>query len=579
MGTGDKRPTHSVLAIVSAGTALLFFLIADPFLAPPDCASYWAWGHALFSQLDMDFREAYALTEMPARYVYLTGTDRLSNDWPPGSGWALGPMVLLPRILAHGWVLLLMVLPVLLWWRIAGGDRAPRIAGLIALIAGTPWLFYGFSGPFFSHGVSFAVCSAFLLLWMMVQRSAEDPTRGRHAWLLLGLLLGFAAMVRPQNVLLAVVFLPQIFHRERAFFAEPRSLVLGAGGALLAVTPLLLSWWALYGSPFALPKAEELRWLSPAIGELLFSDFHGLLPWTPVYALAVVGLLVLLRREPVIAAGLLLAFFLQVYVNAANLVWWGGGSFGNRRLLDSAIIVPIGVAALFRCSEDRRLRIAILMAVVLCALWTMWLLLAERRLIVPLDRYIPLNGETIRAMLSVFTDPVATAKSLVRFESGEVPLRLLTSALLGGGVFLVGRAILAARWRHLRAVALATGVVCMVLCMLVAVAAARTPRITDSVLRGHLGTRSTILWDNHVELTYYHLVRQRWPEAEESARASIAEWPEHHTPWYYLAIALHRQGRIPEALDAVNETLRLNPQHAGAQQLGQSIVRERGTPR
>ena len=400
---------RSAVSRAAAAWALVagacFFLFSDPFLSPPDCALYWSWAQSLFHDLDFAFWNDYAGFEVPVRYVYLTGASRISNDWPIGAGLALGPVVLLGKSIAHAWTILFCVGAMALWTRAARDQSRQsglsREWGLGAMIAGTPVLFYLSFGPFFSHAASFAATTAFLAVW--------STTRGNRTmleWILLGFLLGLATVVRPQNALLAIAFLAELPARF-----TPRFLPFAAGAALLAFAPQLIAWQFLYGSPLALPKVDEMRWLSPAIGETVLSDYHGVLPWTPIYIPALAGLFLLYRMDARLATGLLLMLAVQLHVNAANEVWWAGGSFGNRRLMDGAIVVAWGIAALAGI-ESKPARWTARAAIVACCAWTTWLLLAERAGALPLSRHVPFASAATRFLVLARTGPADEAVDL-----------------------------------------------------------------------------------------------------------------------------------------------------------------------
>ena len=124
--TPDKAQTRQFLAmlVLSVALGLVFFATANHFLAPPDCASYWAWGETLGSRLDFDFSDAYERLEMPTMYVWITDTGRLSNDWPIGSGLALMPAIPFGKAIAHAWVVLWVVAALVLWWRASSRHMA-----------------------------------------------------------------------------------------------------------------------------------------------------------------------------------------------------------------------------------------------------------------------------------------------------------------------------------------------------------------------------------------------------------------------------------------------------------------------
>jgi len=545
--------------------AVAFLLFADPFLSPPDCASYWAWGESLARDGDLAFSNQYAAAQMPTLYVYLTPTGRIANDWPMGAGFALLPWMLLGKVAAQAWVFALVLGAMKLAAESVAETPRARAFALLAMLAGTPLLFYTFCGPFFSHAVSFAVTTAFLVMWAKTRER-----RSQEAWLALGLLLGIAALVRPQNLLLGVVFLAEWRTLTRA--ANRGGIANCALGAMLGFAPALIVYRTLYGSFLALPKAEEMNWLSPAIVEVLVSDFHGILPWTPIYALGIAGLFVLAKRDAVLGRGLLAVFAVQLYLNAANLVWWSGGSFGNRRLTDSAILIAWGLGALWAAASTRRQRTALVAIASACVAWTCWLVLAERRLLVPLDRYIPfIDADFPKSLVAVATSPIETFRACARpflgalERSGAMMPRVLSALALGGvTAFLM-------RWRppvgRARIAALGLGAASLILTCAVLAAAARTPPLDPTMLPPNMRASSGILWDNFVELAYYELVRGDFSEAESAARRAIDIRENHPTPWWYLAVATLEQGRPAQAAEAAQRVLDMNPDHPGARRM------------
>lgn len=556
--------------------AAAFFLVAHHFLSPPDCAFYWAWAETLARQGNFSFSEVYERLQMPTLYVWLTPTGRLSNDWPLGSGLLLLPVVLAGRAVAHAWIVLWVVAALAVWARSAPFSAAGRLWALAAVVFGTPLFFYAAFGPFFSHPASFAAVAFFVAAWERTRGS-----RSRREWLLLGLLLGFATLVRPQNALIAAVLIPEGVSRFRQRRLPGFSdLALFAGGAAVAFAPQMIAWWTIYGSPLAVPKLDEMHWFAPNLGPLLFSDFHGVLPWTPLYALACLGLLLLFQRDPVLATGLGLLLGLQVYVNAANLVWWSGGSFGNRRLADVAIVAAYGVGALWDGVRPRGgrqngeeagsgilLRVVGGGGVVLCCLWTLTLVLAERRGLLPLDRYFPFGEpEFRRAVTVVWTEPAETAGALLRplreaAAAGGLFVRAAAAVALAAGIVAVGTGLDRLRRTHLPRMAMAGLGLAAGLVALVTVAGVRTPPERNPVLLEMVRSSSGILWDNYIELAYYEIMRERPLRAERAARKALAIRPGHYSSHWYLGVALRDQGRHAEAAQAFQEVLRLNPGH------------------
>jgi len=115
--------------------------------------------------------------------------------------------------------------------------------------------------------------------------------------------------------------------------AQPSILQLAMNHALFAVVmiacllPTFLSRYAIYGNPFesGYVSLKDWAWSSPNFLAVLFSSEHGLLVWTPVLALACIGVVIFALREPrvggaILAAMLAFYFFIACYPIGPNLV-------------------------------------------------------------------------------------------------------------------------------------------------------------------------------------------------------------------------------------------------------------------
>ena len=94
--------------------------------------------------------------------------------------------------------------------------------------------------------------------------------------------------------------------------------VVALAAAAVAFLPQMLVWMVLYGQPLALPQGGGfMRWTQPALWSVLFSDWHGLFTWTPIVAVALVGLVPLARQHGSWLPCAILFLVLSWYVNAA----------------------------------------------------------------------------------------------------------------------------------------------------------------------------------------------------------------------------------------------------------------------
>jgi hypothetical protein len=117
--------------------------------------------------------------------------------------------------------------------------------------------------------------------------------------------------------------------------------------ALVSLAPTFITRWILYGNALAsdYPSPFHWFWSSPKLLTVLFSADHGLLSWTPILLLAILGLILFWRRDALFGGGLLLCFLAYYYFMASYPDWDGISSFGNRFFVPLTPLFVIGLAA------------------------------------------------------------------------------------------------------------------------------------------------------------------------------------------------------------------------------------------
>jgi hypothetical protein len=245
--------------------------------------------------------------------------------------------------------------------------HVPRAVALVVTLAiwlATPLHFYMVANPSMSHGVSVFAATAMVWLWRRA-RQGDDPRR----WMLAGLAGGLAALVRPQDaVLLAIPILDLTIRRAPRW--RPLAALLAAPVALgLAQLGL---WLAMYGTGFAAVVRDQnlVAGVEPHVLDFLFAARHGMLTWTPLYGAALLGWLVLFRRDRRQSLLFFAAFALAVLVNSTTADWWGSDSFGQRRMLAFTAVFALGLAECVAWCLRRPL-VPVAAALALLALWNL----------------------------------------------------------------------------------------------------------------------------------------------------------------------------------------------------------------
>jgi len=217
----------------------------------------------------------------------------------------------------------------------------------VATVLATPLWWYAVYQPSWPHAASACVVAVFVLLW-----DRGRAARSLRGYFWLGALLGLVMLVRAQDVVFGLLLIPELVTRLRggARMTVLRDAAMFGLGATLAFSPQMLAWWAIYGSPLTIPQGEGfMLWGASKPGFTLFASRNGLLSWSPIVSLALLGLTLLaLRRGPAraLAATLLLVFAAEAYILGSTRDWWAGWAFGGRRYLGCSVIFGLGLAAL-----------------------------------------------------------------------------------------------------------------------------------------------------------------------------------------------------------------------------------------
>jgi hypothetical protein len=313
------------------------------------------------------------------------------------------------------------------------GGAVATFALLLTLYATFLW-WYAVYEPVMSHATSFCLAALVLRVFWDGRAGLTSARAG-----LLGLLAGLAATVRWQNglllllpgVLLAAQLVAALRRGERRAATDAIAAGLGALALFgVGALPQLLAWKAIFGRYLleAPPHGRDfLRLDHPYLLHTLFSSRHGLLYWTPVLWLALVGLVLLLRRERR-SAPLVVALVAMGYVNVCSGDWWAGGSFSNRRFDSLLPVFAFGLAAALAATlrlVRRRPGVVLAAAGVALGLWN-WLFMQQyRRNLIPRDdtvAFAQVAGHGAALVQSAVGTPLAWPANWLFAREHELPV-------------------------------------------------------------------------------------------------------------------------------------------------------------
>lgn len=216
----------------------------------------------------------------------------------------------------------------------------PLIA--VALVAGGSFYLYWWLWPgLYGHAIAIGLCG--LYVWVWDRTLDHDEPR---VWLGLGLLAGLITIVRWQNVILPAISIIWRWRRSRS----PASALLGTAlfgvGAVLIFSPQFFAWHVIYGDWLTNPQGSFMHWDKPYLLDTLMSPRYGLLGFSPLLYLGLIGILTLRpRRGDALAQFALVYVPVAIYINAAAGDWYAGNTFGPRRMDSLFVFLVVGSAA------------------------------------------------------------------------------------------------------------------------------------------------------------------------------------------------------------------------------------------
>ena len=403
---------------------ILIFLVTLPLSNPwvrGDGVGYYAYARSLLIEHNLNFEkdwrhgnDSFVMGRLdPNGQVVAseyTRTGHINNHWTVGPSILWAPFLITThlavlicnllgaRIPADGFSLPYLItmalattfygfLGLCLSYRLAINyfDRHWAFIGTLGIWWASSLPVYMYFNPSWSHAHSAFAVALFLWYW---QRTRGERTI--QQWIVLGLISGLMVDVYYANgVMLLVPLLEAVgAYRENwvsstlNFAAASRLFarhVLYMCVFIIALLPTLISRDVIFGSPLRTGySAETFNWRAPALWNVMFSWDHGMVSWTPILILALLGLVLFCQRDPSFGAQLLTAFLAFYYVISIQPTWDGMSSFGSRYFVSLTPIFILGLAAFFdglaRHWQARPARILATCTTLFLILWNLGLI-------------------------------------------------------------------------------------------------------------------------------------------------------------------------------------------------------------
>lgn len=221
---------------------------------------------------------------------------------------------------------------------------------LILVVFGTNFFFMQFASLGISHNLEFFLFSLLLLLTIKFHQEISLKNG-----VLIGVVLGFIGLVRPPDLILALI--PIAWNsaefggfrfKLKSFYSNQRKiLIVTFLSFLLTFSPQFIYWKFISGSfiinSYANNLGEGFDWFTPYTLEVLFSFKKGWFLYTPLMIFAVLGFYYWIKKSVANGFVSLFTFLIFLYVVSCWTTWWYAESYSQRAMID---IYPLLTIAL-----------------------------------------------------------------------------------------------------------------------------------------------------------------------------------------------------------------------------------------
>ncbi|NVO19702.1 MAG: glycosyltransferase family 39 protein [Bacteroidetes bacterium] len=223
---------------------------------------------------------------------------------------------------------------------------------ILLIVLGTNYFQLTAFDGMLSHNYLFTLYT--FIVWYTI-RWHQAP-KAKYA-VLLGLFMGLTILTRPTEMVCLLIPLLWGIYDIKSLQAKWKQvcsnwshLVLLVLALFIAGLPQLVYWKSVTGHWFYYSyrnPGEGFEFLHPFILEVLFGFRKGWLIYTPLMGLALAGLYILYIKQRAAFWASLVYFLVNLWVVSSWTCWWyAGGSFSQRALLSSYVLLSLPLAYL-----------------------------------------------------------------------------------------------------------------------------------------------------------------------------------------------------------------------------------------
>lgn len=238
---------------------------------------------------------------------------------------------------------------------------------LFAIVFATNLFYYTVAEPSMSHVYSFFAVSAFVYF---IKKYFQTYIVKYLNYAIVGLAL--IILIRPSNglVIFALPFLAgDKDNLVKSFQSMRISKLIPALGLALLLVLLQLSYYKIStGNYFVYSYGNEnFNFLHPHFIDFLFSYRRGMFLYAPLLLFSLLGFFPLFKHSRYEAIALFLFLFLMTFILSSWWMWYYGGGFGMRPVIDFYVFFALMLALLIKYSfEIKWLKTISAILVVIC---------------------------------------------------------------------------------------------------------------------------------------------------------------------------------------------------------------------
>lgn len=245
-------------------------------------------------------------------------------------------------------------------------ERITSILLVILVLATNYFQLTAFDG-YLSHNYTFTLYT--FIVWFTMQWHKKPhwkPALG------LGISMGLVVLVRPSEMVCILIPLLWGVYNMNSFKqkceqvkSNYRDILIAAVSAVMTGLPQLIYWkyatgqWIFYSYNNA---GEGFDFTRPYLAEVLFSFRKGWFVYTPVMMFALAGLFSLFRQNRSLFYAIVIYYGVNLYVVSSWTCWWyAGGSYSQRALLSSYVLLAIPLGYLLQQAFSWKLTFRLLL--------------------------------------------------------------------------------------------------------------------------------------------------------------------------------------------------------------------------